>query len=217
MAQELPAFRSRQEGPVETDCWPALSGVELGSQARAPESAPFAPSHLFIRPEKVILPEGVVTPATSTSQPLPNSLVGTNTSDRTQEVMLNVEGLVRGVIVKVPRLAPPRTRSEILQQWEGEVRTVDADEFTAVIRDLGSAHAPEEEVTLAREEVSDGDLQLVQPGAIFYWAVGYRISPGGQKTRTSELLFRRLPAWSRRQLERARERAREFERVLGIR
>jgi hypothetical protein len=126
------------------------------------------------------------------------------------------ERLVNKVIVKVPHPVAPPSRFELLQQWEGEVRQVDSDEFTAVVRDITNSRSPEEEVTLPKDEVSRADLELVQPGAIFYWIIGYRVSRGGQKTRTSDLRFRRLPAWTSKEIKRARERALEIERLLGI-
>jgi len=216
MAQPLRIFRSRQEEPIETTCWPALREVRVGSQSRCPESTAFATRDSFIRSEKPVLSDGGMTTGTSASQLLSNSVAGTSTFGKAQEKASEINGLVDKVIVKVPYPAPPLSRFELLQQWEGEVRQVDSDEFTAVIRDLTNSRSPEEEVTLPKDEISSGDIGLVQPGAIFYWIIGYRVSPDGQKTRTSDLRFRRLPAWSAREIKRASERTLEFKRMLGI-
>jgi hypothetical protein len=216
MAEAVRISRLRQEEPIETGCWPAVREVEVGSQTRSPESRAFAARYSFIRPERPVLTEDAATTGTLSSQPLSNSVAGTNTFEKTQERELNIERLVNKVIVKVPHPVPPPSRFELLQQWEGEVRQVDPDEFTAVVRDITNPRSPEEEVTLSKDEVSGADLELVQPGAIFYWIIGYRVSRDGQKTRTSDLRFRRLPAWTSKEIKRARERAHEIERMLGI-
>ena len=65
----------------------------------------------------------------------------------------------------------------------------------------------DEEVSLAKEELSGFDLELLEPGAIFYWTIGYRQKVRGARERVSRIRFRRLPAWTPQQLDEARERA----------
>ena len=216
MANPLKIFRSRQEEPMETICWPALREVQVGSQTQGPESGVFATRDSFIRSEKPALSEGAITTGSSASQAVSNSQANTNTFGNAQEKAPEIDRLADRVIVRVPYPSPPPSRFELLQQWEGEVRQIEADEFTAVIRDLTNPCSPEEEITLPKDEISSGDIGLVQPGAIFYWIIGYRISPDGQKTRTSDLRFRRLPAWSAKEINRATDHTYEFKRMLGI-
>ena len=65
----------------------------------------------------------------------------------------------------------------------------------AQIRDLIDDTQPVEEITFSTEEISPSDLQLVAPGAVFYWRIGYVDEVNGQRRRTSDFSFRRLPQW----------------------
>lgn len=49
-----------------------------------------------------------------------------------------------------------------------------------------------EEVSFLISDVSDHDLELLQPNAVFHWTTGYRVNEFGQKTRVSELRFTRI-------------------------
>jgi hypothetical protein len=101
-----------------------------------------------------------------------------------------------------------------LQEWEGVVLAVGQAAFSARISDGSGDHA-DEEVELSREEVSEADFTLLTPGAIFYWTIGYRQRlPAGTRERVSRLRFRRLPAWSTRELAEARDRATQLAREL---
>lgn len=119
-------------------------------------------------------------------------------------------------IVPMPLVSPPDYRFQLLQQWEGLVSSVSDRDFTAVLRDLSNPSQPDEEATFSLEETSEQDKGLVVPGAIFYWVIGYRTSASGQKTRSSDLRFRRLPVWTRSEINRLAKKAAEFEEVLGI-
>lgn len=94
-----------------------------------------------------------------------------------------------------PRRLPYAFR--LLQQWEATVTTVGQDEFTALLDDLTDAARPREEAVFDLDEVSPGDLELVKPGAVFRWNIGYRTSVGGQRERVSYLHFVRIPGWRR--------------------
>ncbi len=92
---------------------------------------------------------------------------------------------------------------------------VGAETFTARLVDL-TGDRPEEDVELEKVELSDFDLDLLEPGAIFYWTIGYRRQlPRGARSRESVIRFRRLPAWSHFELAAARKRAEEARRELG--
>jgi hypothetical protein len=60
------------------------------------------------------------------------------------------------------------------------------------------------------DELSDDDLSLVTPGAFFRWSVGITRMPGGGKRPTSQIVFRRLPKWTRRDIQRSDAVAREI-------
>jgi hypothetical protein len=108
---------------------------------------------------------------------------------------------------------PPDTATEgkldrfrLLQKWEGAVIRCSHEEFTAVLREKGE---PDQEATFDTEEVPEGDRCLIVVGGIFQWSIGYR-DRRGQRIRESIIRFRRLPAWNKRELERARQEADEI-------
>jgi hypothetical protein len=74
---------------------------------------------------------------------------------------------------------------------------------------------PDELVDIQRMEFADADADLVAPGAVFYWSIGYRVTPGGTKERLSVIRMRRLPQPTRRQLERISREAAELSRMFG--
>jgi hypothetical protein len=90
-----------------------------------------------------------------------------------------------------------------LQEWEGSVVEILEDTFTAKLIDV-STNASEEPdyAEFLLSDVSDEDQALLKPGAIFRWSVGYK-NTNGTKTRISQIVFRRLPIWTARQLEEA--------------
>jgi hypothetical protein len=123
-----------------------------------------------------------------------------------------------------PRLLPESGDAEVndrptevldpLQSWEGVVLEVSEDSFTVRLADVAGEHA-DEEVTLDQEELSDFDLELLEPGAILYWTIGYLRRQGGSRERVSRMRLRRLPAWTKRQLQEAQERAKALEEEIG--
>lgn len=101
-----------------------------------------------------------------------------------------------------------------LQKWEGVVLEVKGDYFIARLHDL-TVRGNEEEVELLLEEVSEGDRDLVRPGAVFYWHIGYFDSRTGQRKRESITRFRRLPAWRQEELESAKSEADKIRDSIG--
>ena len=116
---------------------------------------------------------------------------------------------------QVARLDRPTFRGsfQALQKWEGSVLSVGKESFAARLVDLSQPRT-DEEAEFAIEEVPPSDRSLVAPGAVFYWQIGYFDAPGGQRRRMSEIRFRRLPAWNRKELEEARARAMDFAKLV---
>lgn len=110
-------------------------------------------------------------------------------------------------IVKGPTL---RTR----QLWEGRVTEVRDTEFVAVLTDATNPSNPDEQVVFACDEISEDDRALIAPGSGFYWTVGTKQSPVGQRENVSIIQFRRLPSWTRSSLEESSSRAREIWKLL---
>ena len=102
-----------------------------------------------------------------------------------------------------------------LEKWEGRVESVDRDSFHAVITGLRAR--TEESADFDLDEISEDDLPLIEPGAIFYWSIGYRIDPSGERSRSSVLRFRRLPTWSEADVERVQGLAATLRYRLGVR
>ena len=105
----------------------------------------------------------------------------------------------------------PLTRFEVLQKWEGIVLDVLHDSLTARLIDL-TLQGSDEEAEFALEEIDEGDKDLLKPGAVFYWNIGYSDSPTG-RARVSIIRFRRLPVWRSEELAQAK---RDAERLSGL-
>ncbi|MDA8305754.1 MAG: hypothetical protein M0Z81_02845 [Deltaproteobacteria bacterium] len=101
-----------------------------------------------------------------------------------------------------------------LQMWEGIVTKITSDSFFAKLVDLYSGN-PDEEAEFAIDEIDHGDIHLFEIGAVFHWNIGYHESKGGQRTKQSIIRFRRLPAWTKREIEDVRKRAAEIRDSLG--
>lgn len=95
---------------------------------------------------------------------------------------------------------------KILQQWECVVTEVAEDDFTMELSDLSDPAAPMEVAVLPIREISEADRPLLRPGAVLYWHIGYETSPGGQRSRMSEIRLRRSPKWTVTLIERIRAR-----------
>ena len=106
-------------------------------------------------------------------------------------------------------VSPPSSRVVVLQKWEGIVEEIDeaAGEFSVVVRDLINPDAPNELITMSIAEVPPPDLDLLVPGAVFYWSMGYEDFLDGQRKRSSSIRFRRLPQWRGAEITKARKEA----------
>lgn len=107
---------------------------------------------------------------------------------------------------------PPRDRFLALQEWEGVVIETQEEVFVARLTDQRGAEG-DDEAEIWLDEVAAEDRDLVVPGAIFYWSIGYLDRPSGRQ-RVSQIRFRRLPAWSQRELAEAEAEAQRLNVVL---
>ena len=126
----------------------------------------------------------------------------------TYETVQDIQHSTLPVAVK----APSRDYFISLQEWEGAVVQISTDSFLARLVDLTQQN-PDEEADFLLDDVSDEDRKLVAPGAVFYWCIGYRVRKG-QRSRTSEIRFRRLPAWTEREVEESKHKAAELQRAI---
>jgi hypothetical protein len=117
--------------------------------------------------------------------------------------------------VAVPAWRTPQPRIGVLQKWEGRVLDRSSTSFLAVLTDMTNAGV-EEQAEFDLEELSPDDLDLVVPGAVFYWNIGYRDDPSGERTRASIIRFRRLPAWSPQDVARLSDRVGSLKQRMGL-
>ena len=148
----------------------------------------------------------------------PSTAMRTPLALKTNEITLaSLQGQVvnEDVLVRLPSLRASKWRVTVLQQWIGHVEQVNADVFIAVLSDSTNPKNPPEEVELDRTEISPGDLPLLAPGATFYWSIGYRDTPGGQRERVSTVRFARQPRLSESTVTRVLEQADRLAAFLG--
>jgi hypothetical protein len=116
---------------------------------------------------------------------------------------------IRGVF---PQIVPaPAVSLQPLQEWEGYVTEVRAETFAGRLTDLTAGRKVEEESgEFPISDVADDDRELLVAGAVFRWVIGYLRTRSGTKRRVSQITFRRLPAWTARDLDKANSRATEL-------
>lgn len=90
--------------------------------------------------------------------------------------------------------------SSVIQLWEGKVIEVDQNlGVMMVLLDAKMDKAPSLTGEIELQWVSDQDMDLVRPGAIFYLTL-YKRTKRGSIENAQELRFRRLPSWTRQQM-----------------
>lgn len=142
------------------------------------------------------------------------TLPSTSTSTATLESIPNIKKLTPRSFGESHRMSIGYRPFQILQQWEGTVVQSSEDTFVALLIDKTGAKPDEEEVEIELNELSADDKSLVKPGASFYWSIGYEDAPGVPRQRVSRIRFRRLPGWTRREVDRAELAGRRYESLF---
>lgn len=94
-----------------------------------------------------------------------------------------------------------------IQEWEGYVAEILDDTFTGHLVDkTAGKKLPEEAIDFQIDELSDDNKKLLREGAIFRWSIGYQ-KIHGTKRKVSEIVFRRLPALTKKDIKSAEARA----------
>jgi hypothetical protein len=144
---------------------------------------------------------------------LQNAIVAPDT-DRLGETTMLKNNLYQGNIFQAQKkifVAPRDVSFYPLQEWEGYVVDIAGDTFTARLVDKTADKTVEGEVgEFAVSDLTDDDRELLKPGAIFRWTIGYQRTKGGTKRRVSDIVFRRLPQWTKFDLASAKERAKKL-------
>ncbi|NEX17828.1 MAG: hypothetical protein C1943_14715 [Halochromatium sp.] len=108
------------------------------------------------------------------------------------------------VLVSPQTKLRPRSSFLPLQEWEGHVIDISERGFTARLVDMTrEERVASEEADFDFDDVADPDRSLLREGAVFRWTIGYETAPGGSKKRVSQLVFRRLPKWTKKEIAQA--------------
>ena len=164
-------------------------------------------------PKDQVLSYLVRTPSDSSAVNLYETLAG-QTVDLNGLNKASANGVHQPKHIISLKTAPRQSAFISLQKWEGVVVEVLSDSFLTRLVDL-TRTGPDEEAGFPVDEVSEEDRPLIRPGAIFYWNIGYHNSYSGQRTRTSIIRFRRLPAWTREEIEAAKREAERLGKSIG--
>lgn len=116
-----------------------------------------------------------------------------------------------GISSSQPKVLSNAPQFEILESWTGYVEDINEREntFTAVLK--SENHDRGDEIgDFSFDEVSPDDLELLAPGAIFYWNVGYAIERSSTKSIASTIRFRRAFLWKREIIDEAKSRAHQL-------
>lgn len=96
-----------------------------------------------------------------------------------------------------------RTIFIALHEWEGTVTRVLDDTFIGSMVDLSEREKGfQDEAEFPLSDLPPDTEPLLKEGAIFRWSIGYSIVDG-TRHRASKIVFRRMPGWTKRDLETA--------------
>jgi hypothetical protein len=117
-------------------------------------------------------------------------------------------------IVQYPSVERTLPREIKLQEWEGQVQEVGSHYFSARLVDLTAGENEEtEEAELPLDDLIESDRDLLVPGAVFRWVIGYRYLDG-QKERFTRVVIRRLPMWTEQEIRSADREADDLHHAL---
>lgn len=112
-----------------------------------------------------------------------------------------------------PELPAPHEFFRATQKWEGYVLCVGSDSFIArLIPIVGEGPGQDAEIYI--EAVHEDDRSFIVAGAVFYWSIGYLDRRSGRRL-VSQIIFRRLPPWTKRDLQNAEAEAKRISDALG--
>lgn len=116
---------------------------------------------------------------------------------------------------ELPRVITPLSQKQNLvedvrQIFTGFVTNIGDYGITARISDVTDSSKSDEEIVFDINEIDERELCLVELGAQFYWHIGYKQGHKISRQRFSVIRFRRLPRWTRDELESAEQIAKEY-------
>ena len=113
---------------------------------------------------------------------------------------------------------PEKDAVTLLAEWNGCVRSIGENGFAADLSGVfgDGVSGQNEEAQIPLDDVSNSDMEWLQPGNFFRLCVFYEMGPTGQPRRYTQVVFRRLPAYRDKDLAAAKERAAELHRGLRV-
>ncbi len=116
----------------------------------------------------------------------------------------------------VRHISPEKQEREsftAIQKWRGYVISVSNATFLARLTTV-SGEGRDQEAEIYLKAVDPEDQDFVEPGAFFYWSIGYATVNGSQRKK-SVLRFRRLPIWRDAEGELAQKEAEKVRQILS--
>jgi hypothetical protein len=141
------------------------------------------------------------------------------TSDDAQISPIETQFFFRPKVSPLCQVHNPQSTKEtfeVLQKWEGYVQSVNRDDgcFLARLVNKKIRDANDEEADISIDDIADDDLDLLKPGAVFYWSIGYSIVHG-TKQKASRIRFRRLFGMTSKVISDAKQWGSEMERFFS--
>lgn len=99
------------------------------------------------------------------------------------------------------------------QNWIGHIIEIRESEFDAKLADKNNSNTHEIAI-FELKEVSEGDLELLKIGAVFYWSIGYAVL-NGQITKQSLIRFKRSIDLTESEFDHIVDKANDLRRDLN--
>lgn len=84
-----------------------------------------------------------------------------------------------------------KSRSELINTWEGKITDIDGENIFATLYDFSDGTLDEFEFDF--NDLKDSDQNMVKEGALFFLYLGYYTDKRGTKMKSSNIEFRRFP------------------------
>ncbi len=126
------------------------------------------------------------------------------------------EGIkVRSNFPPLRSLVGNNKQEELRQRFSGIVLEVTNNHWVAELDDLDQPDYPTEVMDFAYDEVSEVDMPLIQPGAMFYYYIGTEETDFVARRSFEKITFRRLPVWTKAEINAAKQGADDYLWLFG--
>jgi hypothetical protein len=124
--------------------------------------------------------------------------------------------------IRTAASSEPRRQSgaevSVLGEWDGYVEAIRREYFVGRMRGLRGIGVvgKDEEAEIPISDVDEADKDLLVPGGYFRLMVCYERPRVGQKRKFTQIIFRRLPAYTKREIDAAEREADEIENAFRL-